>query len=377
MASMKVISAWFSSGLILQAIIIGQGGWKQHAPKHHYASAFTTLHTRSASVCSSMKTSMNIYNAINRRQGIQRLSATPPEAPLQKPVSSPHVPSTLVVRSDSKLRRLKDRMWVREALEDLTAAEFASSLSLEADDTNRGDGTSRKRAVDFDNVLAKLDARVEEMCVQMTEEESTEKNSTCYVLDRRVMGDEGITTIENSCYVLAADVGMGNVVYTTEQREALLSRLMATREKLLNFMEGSVSTFGDDLGDIEDIRSQLQPTNYSTVVDTKAEVRSGFDPSLYVREDGTIDWDGALQDREALKKFGSAVWSRINGQDPESSTDVNGDGAFGDDFSHNKPVTAKIVETDAIREKKQFLDELRMELNVMEVEQTRLLNSGQ
>ena len=378
MASMRAISAWLSSGLFLQAIMIGQGGWRHHAPKHHYASAFTTLHTRSASRCSPMRTSMKTSNAMNRRQRSQR-HATPPEAPLQKPVSSPHVPSTLVVRSDSKLRRLKDRMWVREALEDLTAAEFASSLSLEADETNRGNGTSRKRAVDFENVLAKLDARVEEMCVQMTEEESAKQDSTCYVLDRRVVGDEGKTTIENSCYVLAADVGMGNVVYTTEQREALLSRLMATREKLLNFMEGSASPSGDDLGDIEDIRSQLQPTNYSSVVDTKAEIKSGFDPSLYVREDGTIDWDGALQDREALKKFGSAVWSRINGQDPENSSEINGDdgmASFGDDFSHNKPVTAKIVETDAIREKKQFLDKLRLELNVMEVEQTKLLNSG-
>lgn len=270
-------------------------------------------------------------------------------------------------------------MWVREALEDLTAAEFASSLSLEAEDTTGGVKSSKKRAVDFDNVLAKLDARVEEMCIQMTEETSPQ-NSTCYVLDRRVVGDEGKTTIENACYVLADDVGMGSVVYTTEQREALLTRLMATREKLVNFMEGSTTMMDDDdMEDIEDIRSQLQPTNYSSVDDTKSEVKSGFDPSLYVREDGTIDWDGALQDREALKKFGSAVWSRINGQDPENSGELNGerDGAsFGDDFAHSKPVMAKIVETDAIREKKAYLDELTRLLNAMEVEQTKLLNSG-
>jgi hypothetical protein len=272
-------------------------------------------------------------------------------------------------------------MWVREALEDLTAAEFASSLSLEADDGTDGNNNgARKRAVDFDNVLAKLDARVEEMCVQMTEEESNQLNNTCYVLDRRVMGEEGKTTIENSCFVLAKDVGMGSVVYTTEQREALLTRLMATREKLLNYMEGSTMVGVDDvMDDIEDIRSQLQPTNYSSVGDTKTEIMSGFDPSLYVREDGTIDWDGALQDREALKKFGSAVWSRINGQDPELSSGINGeegDASVGEDFSHSKPVMAKIVETEAILEKKQYLEELTRVLHAMEVEQTKLLNSG-
>lgn len=269
-------------------------------------------------------------------------------------------------------------MWVRETLEDLTAAEFASSLSLETDEVNGGDKPSRKRAVDFDNVLAKLDARVEEMCVQMTEETSP-RNSTCYLLNRRVMGDEGRTTIENSCYVLSEGVGMGSVVYTAEQREALLTRLMATREKLISFMEGSM-TIEDDMEDIDDIRSQLQPTNYSSVDDTNSEIKTGFDPSLYVREDGTIDWDGALQDREALKKFGSAVWSRINGQDPENSSEINGEGdggsSFGDEFAHSKPVMAKIIETDAIREKKEYLDELSRVLNSMEMEQTKLLNSG-
>jgi hypothetical protein len=101
-----------------------------------------------------------------------------------------------------------------------------------------------------------------------------------------------------------------------------------------------------------------------------------FDPSLYVREDGTVDWDGALQDREALKKFGGAVWSRINGQDPEANDDSRSSSS-----SHTvitaKAVTAKIEETDAIREKRELLDALRTELKMMEVEHVRLLNSGE
>ena len=47
-------------------------------------------------------------------------------------------------KRNSKLRQLKDRMWVREALEDITAAEFASSLSLEdvSEVSSGGDGSS-------------------------------------------------------------------------------------------------------------------------------------------------------------------------------------------------------------------------------------------
>ena len=44
---------------------------------------------------------------------------------------------------------------------------------------------------------------------------------------------------------------------------------------------------------------------------------SAVGPKLYVRDDGTVDWDGALQDRSALQNFGTAVWARINGLNPE------------------------------------------------------------
>jgi len=104
-----------------------------------------------------------------------------------------------------------------------------------------------------------------------------------------------------------------------------------------------------------------------------------FDPSLYVREDGTVDWDGALQDREALKKFGSALWSRINGQDPKTNGEGEEDtAASGGDVLHSytKAVTAKIEETPAIREKRDELDRLVKELQRMEVAHTKLLNSG-
>lgn len=190
---------------------------------------------------------------------------------------------------------------------------------------------------------------------------------------------------------------MGGVVYTQEQREALLQRLLATRERLSDVIQGNLSE-GRDISDsseiMEDIRSTMQPEDYISVA-TEGEkdavvsssssgsaAAASFDPSLYVREDGTIDWDGALQDREALKKFGSAVWSRINGQDPEVSSNGGEDSEGGlissEDEFHTpaKAVTAKIVETEAIREKRDRLDVLKAELNTMEIEHTKLLNSG-
>ena len=202
-------------------------------------------------------------------------------------------------------------------------------------------------------------------------------------------GDDGEVLVEETCYALSDGMGMGSVVYTNEQREALLERLIGTRERLVSFIEGSVNEAAKLEGeDIDDIRSKLQPEDGSVTTNGAAEettsAKATFDPSLYVREDGTVDWDGALQDREALKKFGNAVWSRINGQEPD---DTNREGeeegavaTTGDEFhssSSGKAVTAKIEETDAIREKRGELERLVEEFSVMEKENTKLLNSGE
>ena len=167
-------------------------------------------------------------------------------------------------KRNSKLRQLKDRMWVREALEDITAAEFASSLSLEDNTSEVGssaDGSStplfkreekkkKKRAVDFDNVLNKLDERIEEMCVVTSEEIAAENGQKCFVLYRAVTGeedgDDDDIVMENMCYTLSDDVGMGSVVYTSEQREALLNQLIGTRERLVKRKEGRQDGLGND-----------------------------------------------------------------------------------------------------------------------------------
>ncbi len=97
-------------------------------------------------------------------------------------------------------------------------------------------------------------------------------------------------------------------------------------------------------------------------------------PKLYVRDDGTVDWDGALQDRSALQNFGTAVWARINGQNPEFLSEDE-DAAVKEEHGP-KAVTVKIEETDDIRAQRAALDSLKVEYDEMEQEHTALLNSG-
>jgi hypothetical protein len=134
-----------------------------------------------------------------------------------------------------KIRILKDRMWARETLEDLTAAEFACKLS----DTNEngqagitaGSTTNftiaspttglfkrKKRAVDFENLLQKIERRIDEMCILIpSAEQAREANlQECYFLD------EDISAKAQGCYSIVDGKGMGSQVYTHEQRRALL-----------------------------------------------------------------------------------------------------------------------------------------------------------
>ena len=90
-------------------------------------------------------------------------------------------------------------MWVREFLEDLTAAEFACSLIEEEDDEESGatgqKKRKRKRAVDYDKLLDKLNQRLMELGCSTTGE----------------------------CAVALQDDGMGSIVYTAEERQLLFT----------------------------------------------------------------------------------------------------------------------------------------------------------
>ena len=308
----------------------------------------------------------------------------------------------------SKLRRLKDRMWVREALEDLTAADFAASLEQAAaaaeaaaadeadkDEVARRKKKNEKRAVDVENILSKLDRRVEEMCVLSTYGDTSGSTLACYPLDSMEAASPLPMEEGNKCYALKQGEGMGSVVYTDEQRNALLTRIFASRQRLLKVMGvGGADANGnvepeESAEDLDEIRQKLKANTteldgtdvsppITKTVDEKKTLLD-IDPKLYVRDDGTIDWDGALQDSAALKKFGSSVWARINGQDPENIDEEavqKEGGGHGGHGGESKAITVKIVETDEIREKKTKLDELQKELRVMTKEHRALLNSA-
>lgn len=299
----------------------------------------------------------------------------------------------------SKLRRLRDTMWVRETLEDLTAAEFA--CSVEAGTTITTAGTAavtaitttapskkrrRKRAVDYEKLLNQLDRRIRDM--------------GCFF-------DENNDIVSS----LIPGVGMGSLTYTESQRVALLERTTRTRQALIDIIKSFELNDNGHEADTNAVTTSIGTSvekkiltknipSFLTSPTSKDRVAKEFTtnsvpitgsssvsesnvtgPKLYVREDGTVDWDGALQDQAALRKFGKAVWARINGRD---SPDVDENGGIDENLPSSatstgiapKAVTAKIEDTPEIQSARTKLDELNCMLRDLERDHVRLLNSA-
>mmetsp|Transcript_6005 Transcript_6005/g.11362 ORF Transcript_6005/g.11362 Transcript_6005/m.11362 type:complete len:665 (-) Transcript_6005:1807-3801(-) len=314
--------------------------------------------------------------ASGRRQGPVQISMQDQQDDLStsNTSSNGNIPM-YAMRKHTKLSTLKDRMWVREALEDLAAAEFACSIaaSSSSDGNDNGNEKKRERAVDFENILAKLEKRISDMCVLTSEAEA---GDDCIATFPDQSWDDEAKSFgedeEKQFWILKKNFGMGSVTYTDEQRNALVTRLLSSRSNLLRAMSGKVESTAST--DLDQIREQLQ-TPDAIVIKEKDEKQ----PDLYVREDGTIDWDGALQDRAALKKFGISVWARINGQDADDldENSVKADDVHSSHGGHGaKKVTVKIADTPEIRAEKEKLEALEAVLLEMEKNHYVLLNSA-
>lgn len=287
-----------------------------------------------------------------------------------------------------RLKRLKDYIWVRETLEDLTAAEFACSVEaqqMDDDDSSSSNNNNtesaksrRKRAVDYEKLLLQLNKRVREMGCSFAPQDS---QFTC---------------------VLQSGVGSGSVVYSDSQRQRLLERLIRTRRMLMEVIRGYKVELNKEQQeqahkDMEDgmpfhiVLPELPELRVEIPKETDGIDPSSAGPKLYVRDDGTVDWDGALQDQAALRKFGTAVWARINGREPETIADGakvgeqaatvtptssdNKDNKQGQEQGGKPAVMARIVETDEIKKARARLMELKTELSQMEADHTAKLNS--
>ena len=190
----------------------------------------------------------------------------------------------------SRTLRLRDSVWVRQAMDDLVAAEFALRLELEESQQDE-----EESFVDFARLREQLDSRLVEL-------ESGAGKSKIAARDRAALRSRARDTaaaLADAEAAAAARRSSEHVEEIVEEEEdkqfwrELLAELRRRRDAVAEL--GWYALKGPP-------KNKLQ-TNRTAV--------------LYVRQDGSVDWEGALQGAKAATAFSVDLWRRINGVSEE------------------------------------------------------------
>ena len=166
---------------------------------------------------------------------------------------------------------------------------------------------------------------------------------------------------------------MGSAVLTPPELTALTSRI----EKA---MAGVEAKLAEPSAVAEQVLSPQQVIARATGISAELDaiktaapkkVKESLDPAVYLRSDGSVDWEGVLDGSEVAKKFGVDVWARINGREPnEDSSSSSADNG------HKPAAKASIRETPAMKELQEAAEAAEVDVKRLEKEYNDLLAAG-
>jgi hypothetical protein len=204
-----------------------------------------------------------------------------------------------------RVRRLKDTALQKDILRDLTAGEFA--LSLE------GNRQVRTEQIDFEGLVGRLDLALAALQRQPSLVECVASTEA-----------EGVEGASGAGLPIPIPMAMGD----------LTGRIRRVRGELLQASENpyppsSGSSSSSSISGSGSSGRFLDPTSPPPSTSTPQEEEWGEDGEgprlnvreltdslrILVREDGTVDWDGALASGTKAAKFGAELWERLNGKE--------------------------------------------------------------
>lgn len=204
-----------------------------------------------------------------------------------------------------RIQRIREISLQREILNDISASEFALRVEVKESD---------KELIDYEKLISKLDRDLE--------------------------------VLQNSD--VKFDFG-----------DKLVPRLLAMKEDLLLAINnlppknivlddpGSTSSLATDV-----TTSDGKNSDSSDVEKLKKDLTENL--RIMVREDGTVDWDGAIASGKQVAKVGTELWERLNGKAEEEGVP-----SLAELFS---PAQAKIPATPEMEQLNKVVGEIRAEI---------------
>jgi hypothetical protein len=194
-------------------------------------------------------------------------------------------------RDVSRTLRLRDSVWVRQAMDDLVAAEFALRLELEESQQDE-----EESFVDFARLREQLDSRLVEL-------ESGAGKSKIAARDRAALRSRARDTAAALADAEAA---------------AAARRSSDHVEEVLEGEEEDKQFWRELLAELRRRRDAVAELGwYALKGPPKNKLQTNRTAVLYVRQDGSVDWEGALQGAKAATAFSVDLWRRINGVSEE------------------------------------------------------------
>ena len=239
----------------------------------------------------------------------------------------------------ARAQRLKDLLLEKELRSEIATAEFALTLDISPEEaeelTNPTEG-----AIDYERLAEKL--------------------------------EKGLALIKRR----QNRSGAGEIM--TSQLTLRLNQTKAELEDVLTRVKRSMS------GETEAVLIKplvVKEDASSASTTTPATSSSGSSSSLnnplteLVREDGSVEWDKAIEKGKDFAKFSNDLWERLSGKSPDKVEGSHG-GGHGEPVS--KPVNFTAIDNSpAIRQLATILDDLEEELKSTEKERDRCVGGDE
>ena len=235
-----------------------------------------------------------------------------------------------------RIQRLKDANAHKEIIRTITAAEFAMVVQ-----TPTGSKRGGASSIDYQMLIDKLDANAEELRrkirsqggeIMVVQGQDSEKGSAALL--QRVIR----TRDELHEYI--------QVVNTSENGPSALQNTQNTPAEAAPIIQTSTGSSSSSISSSSNIEIELnieqtmtkeQAEKEKLILQEVQDIRNQL--RVVVREDGTVDWDGALSTGKQAAKLGTELWIRLNGKEEEDALPSLQE-IFGQ-------VTAKITKEDA------------------------------
>ena len=182
---------------------------------------------------------------------------------------------------------MKDITLQKEILRDVTSSEFALQLEVKS-----GKETSK---IDYEMLISKLDQHLEYL-------NKRSLNTEAELISRVVRTKQSLSDlnlgVRSNLGTDELEISSSDVVAPVLEKK-LVSR--TSNEMILSSPSAQISQ--------QQSESQQQIADSEILRELKESLK------LIVREDGSVDWEGASAAGQEVAKFGTELWERLNGKE--------------------------------------------------------------